>query len=90
MLHAAAAADAKVRTTRRNALGAGLQNPQHLGLLKLRLDPVGRKRHPLTGQRPFDENDLAVNVGNAAPLVVEGLDDGFAAGSVAHWLGVRE
>ena len=81
MLHGAAAAaagpDAEIGTARRHALRARLENFSNAPDREAGLAAQLLIAHALGGQRPFDEDDLAVAMRNAAPVDVELLDVDF-------------
>jgi len=75
VLHRAATAGAEVRAARRHPLRARLEHAHGRGLGIAR--PLAQHLifHLLAGQRPLDEDGLAVHMADAATLVVERFDD---------------
>src|SRR5581483_10985239 len=74
-LHRAAAARAEEAATRAHALRALAQHLGHGAEVEVAAAPAPREGHALAGDAAIDEGDLAVDVRDPDPLVVDGLDE---------------
>jgi hypothetical protein len=77
MLERTAAADAEVGALRLDAVGRGREHFLDLGLVEAALDAGIAQTHALAGQRAIDEQGLAVDAGQAAAFMGQGLDLGL-------------
>src|SRR5690606_3951148 len=75
VLHRAATAAAEMRAARHDPLRARLEHAHGFRLHIARTLAQHRVLHLLAGQRALDEDGLAVDMADAATLVVERLDD---------------